>query len=186
MHTHAHTHTHTHTHIHPIASALTTILVVVILSLSLSLFISDDSSQHEPHRKDKWDSSGGNEVVSRVSSSIPQGTKDYISTAGQKLFDRQHMRSLSVFFGIGEERAFYVERSPSLLLARMQHNLSFFYLNYMMVFAILFILTMLTSVKTMVCMALLAGAWLYVVRVSQEGGLTVYGESVTLFLPSVE
>ena len=96
------------------------------------------------------------------------------------------MRSLSVFFGIGEERAFYVERSPSLLLARMQHNLSFFYLNYMMVFAILFILTMLTSVKTMVCMALLAGAWLYVVRVWQEGGLTVYGESVTLFLPSVE
>ena len=128
-------------------------------------------------RKDKWDSSGGNEMVSRVSSSIPQGTKDYISTAGQKLFARKHLRSFTVFFGIGEERAFYVERSPSLLMARLQHNLSFFYLNYMLIFGVLFVLTMLTSVRTMFYLSLLAVAWVYVVRVSQDGGLKIYGKN---------
>jgi len=112
--------------------------------------------------------------VSRVSSSIPQGTKDYLNTAGQHFFNRNHLRSVTVFFGLGEERAFYFEKSPSLLIARLQHNVSFFYLNYMLVFAILFLLTMITSIRTMFGIACLGGAWLYVIRASQDGGLKIY------------
>lgn len=121
--------------------------------------------------KEKWDSSGGNEVLGRVSASIPQGTKDYIGSASQNLFNRQHLRSITVFFGMGEERPFYVEKSPSLLAARLKHNVKFFYLNYMIVFAILFVLTMITSFSTMIGLVCLGAAWLYVIKASDEGTL---------------
>jgi len=121
--------------------------------------------------KEKWDSSGGNEMIGRVSASIPQGTKDYIGSASGNLFNREHLRSLSVFFGLGEERPFYVEKSPSLLTARLKHNFKFFYLNYMIVFAILFFLTMITSFSTMFGLFFLGGAWLYVIKASEGGTL---------------
>lgn len=128
------------------------------------------------HRKEKWDSSGGNEVLGRVSASIPQGTKDYIGSASQNLFNRQHLRSITVFFGMGEERPFYIEKAPSLLVARLKHNVKFFYLNYMIVFAILFVLTMITSFSTMIGLVGLGAAWLYVIKASDEGTLRAGGK----------
>lgn len=121
--------------------------------------------------KEKWDSSGGNEMIGRVSASIPQGTKDSLMNASNNLFNRQHLRSITVFFGMGEERPFYVEKSPVLLTARLRHNVKFFYLNYMIVFAILFILTMITSFSTMIGLVCLGGAWLYVIKASDGGTL---------------
>lgn len=123
--------------------------------------------------KDKWDASGGNEMVSRVSASIPQGTKDWASTSAKSLFNRDHLRSMTIFFGLGEERPFYMEKSPSLLMARLRHNTTFFYLNYMLVFAVLFILTMITSFTTMIGLVLLGGAWMYVIRASADGTLKI-------------
>ena len=123
--------------------------------------------------KEKWDASGGNEAISRLSASIPQGTKDTLGSAAKNLFNKDHLRSLTVFFGIGEERAFYLEKSPSLLTARLRHNFTFFYLNYMIVFGILFVLTMITSITTMIGLVILAAAWLYVIRASSEGHLKI-------------
>lgn len=116
-------------------------------------------------------------MVSRINASIPQGTKDWASTTGKSLFNRDHLRSVTVFFGIGEERPFYVEKSPSLLMARLKHNASFFYLNYMLVFCILFVLTMITSFTTMIGIVLLGGAWLYVIKASSGGSLQIGSES---------
>jgi hypothetical protein len=128
-----------------------------------------------PFSKTKWDSSGGNEMMSKVSSSIPQGTKDYLSTAQAKLFNREHLRGITVFFGIGEERPFYLETAPTLLVARLKHNLEFFYLNYFLVFAVLFVLTLLITPSAIIGIGLLALAWLYVVKQTQDGSMTVKG-----------
>jgi hypothetical protein len=129
------------------------------------------------HSKEKWDASGGNEAISRLSASIPQGTKDSLGSAAKNLFNKEHFRSVTVFFGIGEERPFYLEKSPSLLMARLRHNFTFFYLNYMVVFGILFVLTMVTSITTMIGLLLLGGAWLYVIRASSEGHLKIVSKS---------
>ena len=119
------------------------------------------------HRKDKWNASGANEAMSRMTASIPEGTKTYVSS----IFKREHIRSVSVFFGIGEERAFYVEKAPSLLVERLRHNLTFFYLNYMMLTGLLFCLSIVTNFKTIVGLAILGLVWMWFVRASASGTL---------------
>lgn len=64
-------------------------------------------------------------------------------------------------------------------MARLKHNTTFFYLNYMLVFAVLFILTMITSFTTMIGLVLLGGAWLYVIRASADGTLKIGSEYCT-------
>jgi len=88
--------------------------------------------------KEKMKNAGGNEFFSSVTSSIPQGTQDMISEAKSKIFNLDYLRSLKVFLGIGEEKPFYLERSLTLILPRLSHNLNFFYLNYMIITGILF------------------------------------------------
>jgi hypothetical protein len=126
--------------------------------------------------KEKWDSSGGSQVLSNVSSSIPDSTKDYLSTTSKQLFNREHLRGVTVFFGLGEERPFYFEKVPTLLAERIRHNISFFYLNYLLITAVLFILTLLISPSAIIGIGLLTLAWLYVVKNTKEGGLKIYGE----------
>lgn len=129
--------------------------------------------------KEKWDASGANEAMSKLSAAIPDSTKDYLSLQTGNLFSREKLRSVSVCFGIGEERAFYVEKNPSLLVARIRHNVQFFYLNYFLMLAVLFGLTLFTSLKTLIGIALLACAWVYVIRASQTGTLTIGGFSIS-------
>lgn len=74
---------------------------------------------------------------------------------------------------MGEERPFYVEKSPTLLVARVKHNLLFFYLNYLLLTAFLFCLTLLISPSAIIGIALLAGAWLYVVRSTASGSMKI-------------
>ena len=120
-------------------------------------------------RKDKWDSSGGNEAIQRMSSAIPESTKSYVGG----MFKREHLRSVSLFFGIGEERPFYVEKVPSLVMERVRHNISFFYLNYILLTAVLFCLTLFISPSAIIGLALLAMAWMWVIRSSQDGSLKI-------------
>ena len=131
--------------------------------------------------KDKWDSSGASEAISRVTANIPQGTQDYLSTTSQQLFDRRKLRSITVVFGIGEERPFYIEKAPSLLIARLKHNFQFFFLNYMVLTTLLFCLTMLTSPLTLIGLGLLGAIWMYVIRLTQSGSMTVYGKRTLYF-----
>jgi hypothetical protein len=126
--------------------------------------------------KDKWDSSGANDAINRFSASIPDSTKDYISATTGQLFSRERLRSVSVTFGIGEERPFYVEKTPSLLVARVKHNLQFFYLNYLALTAVFFCLTLLISPSAIIGIGLLAMLWMYVIRQSQSGSLKIGGK----------
>lgn len=163
------------------------LICFLLLSISFSLFLSLSFYIYiflyisiyiyifAINRKEKWDQSGANEALARMTASIPQGTKEYISLTSQQLFDRKHLRSVTVVFGIGEERPFYLEKSPALLLARVKHNVGFFYLNYLLMTAVLFCLTLLISPSAIIGIGLLAMAWMYVIRRTSSGAITAYG-----------
>lgn len=129
--------------------------------------------------KDSFNKSGGQEMLSSVSNSIPQGTKDYISQAKTKIFNRDQLRPISVFFGIGEENAFYVEKTPSLIVSRVKHNVAFFYMNYILLTAVLFILTLVISPGAIIGIGLLGVAWMSVIRATSEGSMQVSGVTIT-------
>jgi hypothetical protein len=116
-----------------------------------------------------------------MSASIPQGTKDYLQQTSKQLFNRDQLRSVTVFFGMGEERPFYMERAPSLLVERLRHNFTYFYLNYMLLFATLFVLTLVVSPSAIIGIALLAAAWMYVIRSSESGSLKIFGTCVVYY-----
>jgi len=134
--------------------------------------------------KEKWDSSGANEALGRLHASIPQSTRDYVSTTTSQVFSRKQIRSISLVFGIGEERPFYVEKAPSLLIARVRHNLTFFVLNYLVVTAIMFCLTLLTDMRTLIGIMLVIGAWFYVLKQAESGSLKIGRKSDVSFSSS--
>jgi len=115
--------------------------------------------------------SGASDLVSSVGASIPQTTKDYIADAQSKLFSRDQLRSPTVFFGIGEEKPFYIEKIPSLIVERVRHNISFFYLNYILMTSILFVLTMLVHPVSLIGIVILGLAWMGLLRASKDGSL---------------
>jgi len=129
--------------------------------------------------KNAWESSGAKDVLANAQSNLPQGTQDTLTMAKQKIFNRQNLRSPTVFFGIGEEQAFYVEKVPSLLTERIKHNMSFFYLNYALVTTLLFCLTLLISPSAIIGIGLLGFAWLAVIRATSEGQMQVKGITIT-------
>jgi len=129
--------------------------------------------------KAKWDSSGANDAMSKFSASIPDSTKNYLTETTGQLFRRERLRTVTVCFGIGEERAFYVEKTPSLLIARVKHNMQFFYLNYLLMATVLFGLTLFVTPSAIIGIALLAGAWMYVIKASQSGSLKIGAFSIS-------
>ena len=110
-----------------------------------------------------------------MAANIPAGTQEYIAVTSQQLFSRQKLRSVTIVFGVGEERPFYIEKMPTLLIARLKHNFQFFFLNYLVLTGVLFFLTMLTSPSALIGLGLLAALWMYVVRQTQSGSMSVYG-----------
>lgn len=129
--------------------------------------------------KEKWNASGGNEMLASASGAIPQQTKDYINEAQKKLFNPAHIRSPRVYFGYGEEKPYYVESNITLLMSRLQHNLKFFYLNYGIQTAVLFVLTLLISPSAIIGMGLLAALWAYVLKATSEGSAEVRGITIS-------
>lgn len=123
--------------------------------------------------KEKWESSGASRAVSDVYAQVPQGTKDYFTSASQQMFNRQHLRPVAVVFGIGEERPFYIEKAPALLMERVRHNFSFFYLNYMALTAVMFTLTLLISPTAILGIGLLGFAWMYMIRSTTNGHIKI-------------
>lgn len=96
------------------------------------------------------------------------------------MFNRQHLRSATVLFGIGEERPFYVEKAPALLMERLKHNFTFFYLNYMALTAVMFTLTLLISPTAIIGIGLLGFAWMYMIRSTTNGHIKIGGRSTAL------
>ena len=123
--------------------------------------------------KETFTKSGGNEVIASVQASIPQGTKDYITQAKSKFLSRDKLRPISVFFGIGEEKPFYVEKIPSLIAERLRHNVYFFYLNYILLTSLLFCLTLVISPSAIIGIGLLGFAWIGIIRATAEGSMKV-------------
>ena len=118
-------------------------------------------------------------MLSNVTATIPQGTKDYITDAQKRLFNPQYLRSPSVYFGFGEEKAFSIEKNPQLLFDRIKHNLKFFYLNYALITVILFFLTLLISPSAIIGMGLLGLAWVSIVKATQSGSVKIKGLTIT-------
>lgn len=119
-------------------------------------------------------------MMTRMTDQIPQGTKEYISATSAQVFNRQKLRSVSVVFGIGEERPFYVEKVPSLLMARLNHNLRFFFMNYIVCVGVVFVLfctTLLISPVSIIKIALLGALWAYAIRQTQSGSLRIGGKT---------
>jgi len=129
--------------------------------------------------KNAWENSGAKDALANAQSNLPQGTQDTLSLAKSKIFNRQNLRSPTIFFGIGEEQPFYVEKVPSLITERVKHNLSFFYLNYAGVTAILFCLTLLISPSAIIGIGLLGMAWMAIIRATSEGSMQVKGVTIT-------
>uniref|UniRef100_A0A7S3V4K1 PRA1 family protein n=1 Tax=Chaetoceros debilis TaxID=122233 RepID=A0A7S3V4K1_9STRA len=129
--------------------------------------------------KESFNKSGGQEVLASVTNSIPQGTKDYITQAKSKFFNREHLRPVSVFFGIGEENAFYIEKTPSLVISRINHNVAFFYMNYILLTTVLFLLTLVISPSAIIGIGFLGIAWMSVIRATSEGSVQVYGVTIS-------
>lgn len=150
-----------------------------VLFFGCSLILIYLTSQH--CSKNAWDSSGGSQALGSIQSSLPQGTKDYLADAQNKVFNRKNLRSPTVFFGLGEEKPFYLERVPSLITERVKHNLSFFYLNYALLTALLFCLTLLISPSAIIGIGLLGFAWMAVIRATAEGSVQIKGESNKFF-----
>jgi len=123
--------------------------------------------------------SKASELVSNVTSSIPQGTKDVLSEASVRFFNPAYIRSPKVFFGIGEERPFFIEKQASLLASRVKHNLAYFYLNYAILTAILFFLTLIVSPTSIIEVGLLALAWASVIKATSSGSVTLRGITVS-------
>lgn len=128
--------------------------------------------------KNKWEGSKGQEALANVSSSIDQDTKDLIANAKAKFFNPACIRSPTVFFGIGEPRPFFIEKSPKELVDRIKHNLSFFYLNYGIISAILFFLTLVTS-RAIIGIIILALSWASFLKASASGSMTIAGFSIS-------
>merc|ERR1711971_430255 len=120
----------------------------------------------------KWQGSKGEEVLNGVTASVSQETKDFINDKKARLFNPAYIRSPKVFFGIGEDKPFFFEKGPQLLADRLKHNTVYFYLNYFTIFAIIFILTLLTS-RAIIGFVLLALAWVSFFKITASGSISV-------------
>lgn len=123
-----------------------------------------------------------NQAMTKVSAAIPQEAKNYMKTAKEKILDSDKLRSFSVFFGIGEDSAYSVALSPTILCPRLKHNILFFYLNYILLAAVVFAITLLATMlnpMTLVILAALAAAWFVVIRATSEGSVTIIGITIS-------
>ena len=69
-----------------------------------------------------------------------------------------------------------MEKNPSLLIARIKHNIQFFYLNYLLLSALFFVLTLFVTPSAIIGIALLGAAWAYIIRATQNGSLKIGSE----------
>ena len=86
---------------------------------------------------------------------------DGLSQSASQLFSRDNLRSFSAVLGTGEDHAFgCLVLPPSALVARLRHNATFFYLNYMVLTAALFCVNVLLKPSAWIGIGVLAVAWM--------------------------
>mmetsp|Transcript_10243 Transcript_10243/g.11883 ORF Transcript_10243/g.11883 Transcript_10243/m.11883 type:complete len:214 (+) Transcript_10243:211-852(+) len=117
-----------------------------------------------------------NQVVNNITAQIPQETKDFMRTAKEKVLDSDKLRSFTAFFGFGETNSFSFPFSPSVVCGRLKDNILFFYLNYILLTAVVFTLTLVTVLltpQTLITIVALAIGWLLMIRKTADGPIDV-------------
>jgi len=122
-----------------------------------------------------------NQTMHSVTDQIPQGTKDYVNNAAKKILDSDKLRSFAVFFGMnegGDFTSWSFPFSPTVACPRIYKNLMFFYLNYLLLAAVILVLStlaLLISPQTLLAVGAILVAWLLLIRSTREGDLTIPG-----------
>ncbi|CAJ1966495.1 unnamed protein product [Cylindrotheca closterium] len=133
--------------------------------------------------KEKWDSSNVSKSLNKAVAAVPQSTKDMLASKSGELFNRSNLRGFQACFGIGQNdgnSAFSMEKSFGPLKNRVTTNLQFFYLNYLLLGAFLFCLTLIVSPSAIIGMGLLVVVWiLFIQRAKQEKPLSICGKELT-------
>jgi len=123
-----------------------------------------------------------NNVVNQVSSAIPKEAKDFMKSAKEKVFDSDKLRSVSVFFGFGDKTPYDFVLAPSKLLNRLKNNTVFFYLNYILLTAVVLALTLFATLmtpKTLIILGILGVVWFSVLKATTSEGFKVLGITFT-------
>uniref|UniRef100_A0A7S4QI31 PRA1 family protein n=2 Tax=Ditylum brightwellii TaxID=49249 RepID=A0A7S4QI31_9STRA len=130
-----------------------------------------------------------NKAAAAVSGAIPEGAKTYIRQAKEKIFDSDKLRPVSVFFGMGEQGAWSISLNPVVLCPRIKNNILFFYLNYILLAALIFFISMLATFlnpKTIILSIGLAAAWFVVLKATAEdkkfGPITITRKNATFLM----
>ncbi len=112
-----------------------------------------------------------------------------MQSAKEKVLDSDQLRSLSVFFGIGESNAYSLVLMPNNLCQRLWKNIIFFYLNYILLAAMVFslcLLSFLMSPKSIIVLACLAAAWFTILRLTANeikvACLTISRKEASVFM----
>lgn len=129
--------------------------------------------------KSKWDSSSGPQMLSSMGSRLPAHIQTQTSSLASKYLSVKYLRSPTVYFGVGEEKPFFLLLSFPLLYARLRANLQYFYLNYLLLACVLFCATLMISPSSIISLGLLAFLWFYALQsVSGPTPLVVAGYPV--------
>ena len=130
-----------------------------------------------------------NKAMNAVSGAIPDEAKSYMRQAKEKILDSDKLRSFSDFFGFREQGAFNVALNPAVLCPRIKDNIVFFYLNYILLAAVIFLITLLATMinpQTIVMFICLAAAWFVVMRATAEdkkfGPITITRKNATFLM----
>lgn len=91
---------------------------------------------------------------------VPGGmSADGLSNSASQMFSRDNLRSFSALLGTGEDNAFGCLLSPPLLVERLRHNFTYFYLNYMVLTAAFFCVCVFLKPTAWIGIGILAVAW---------------------------
>jgi hypothetical protein len=133
-------------------------------------------------------SNQANQTLNKVSAAIPQETKDFMQSAKEKILDSDKLRSFSLFFGIGEGSGFSPTINPTILCPRLKKNILFFYLNYILLAAVVVVITLFATMinpKTIIMLAILLVALMFVIQSTAGGGLEIRGGAMAISRKSV-
>jgi len=123
-----------------------------------------------------------NETLNKASAAVPQETKDLLRNAKNRILENDKLRSFSSFVGKGEQSAFSLTVQPGILCPRLKKNILYFYLNYILIAAIVMVITLLATMlnpKTIISVAVLLLAWFFVLQSTADGGMKLGSSTVS-------
>mmetsp|Transcript_9 Transcript_9/g.15 ORF Transcript_9/g.15 Transcript_9/m.15 type:complete len:237 (+) Transcript_9:91-801(+) len=142
------------------------------------------------------------QTMHQVSDAIPAPAKSVLQSAKEKILDSDQLRTFSQFFGIGQQQStkdgttstnpppFSLAFNPTVLCPRLTNNVKFFYLNYLLLTAVVFAIVLLATMlnpMSLIMLAVLALAWFLVLSATVEpyplcGGMVVTRKVASIVL----